>query len=149
MGFYLPADVDQHVLQSRVHPLQQIHIYPLQVGDDLFEKRSSGTLYGQIKEIDIERKYVPREPAFGHQLVQSSGRYRISGIVHDPVLLQVDAEIPGAPGEPDNLVVWSPDGVISRIAIEIQRFHGRDIEEKTHIVGKYRLFYGCLHCCLF
>src|SRR5277367_6749022 len=48
----LPGDTGQQTLKGLVAHIHQIHLYPFQVGADLFEKRSSGTLYGQMEKID-------------------------------------------------------------------------------------------------
>src|ERR1700744_4385003 len=134
MRLQLLCDTGQQALQGLVLPGQRIHLYPFQVGTDLFGKRSSGTLYGQMEKIDVKGEHKPREPVLRHNLVKPSGRYRESAIVFDPVFFQVNAEIPASLGDPDNLVVGLSDRGIPQTMLEICRIYRGEVEKIIHLI---------------
>src|SRR5580700_7977139 len=101
----------------------------------------SRSLDSQVKEIHIKGKYVSRQRLSRFELMKPPGRYRIDGVRFNTKRFKIDLEGPRSPGDPDDLVVRLAQRLILPRPEGDQRFHRREMKEKTQVVGKNSRLY--------
>src|ERR1700761_6903109 len=106
-------------------------------------------LYSKPQEFDIKRQRITAYVTGVRELMETSGWYRVNGIVGHAIFFKIEAAISRRPGEPEDLMTRPLNRILQATLAVQKRLQRRYLEKIIPIFGECRLFAGWLHKCLF